>query len=67
MFTPETDMATRVKWAAKALENAGFNTVADFLDAVYTTEFPARTPCAEIQKKHGKIVSLKRSRYSVGM
>jgi hypothetical protein len=26
VFTPEMDMATRVKWAAKALENAGFNT-----------------------------------------
>jgi hypothetical protein len=28
----------------------GFNS-SDFLDAVYTTEFPARTPCAELQKK----------------
>ena len=44
-------MATRVKWAAKALENAGFNTVADFLDAVYTTNFPASTTCAELQKQ----------------
>ena len=51
VFTPEADMATRVKWAFTALENAGFNSIAAFLDAVYTTEFPARTTCAELQKE----------------
>jgi len=52
VFTPEADMATRVKWAFTALENAGFNSIAAFLDAVCTTrEFPARTTCAELQKE----------------
>jgi hypothetical protein len=51
VFPPGTDVATRVKWASTALEMAGFDSIADFLDAVYTTEFPARNPCAELQKK----------------
>ena len=51
VFTPETDIATRVKWATTALENAGFDSIAAFLDAVYTTNFPARTTCAELQKQ----------------
>jgi hypothetical protein len=50
-FTPETDIAIRVKWDATALENAGFDTVAGFLDALYTTNFPARTTYAELQKE----------------
>ena len=48
MFTLETDIATRAKWATTALENAGFDSIAAFLDAVYTTNFPA---CAELQKQ----------------
>ena len=51
VFPPGTDVATRVKWASTALEMAGFGSIADFLDAVYTTEFPARTPCAVLQKE----------------
>jgi hypothetical protein len=51
VFTPETDIATRVKWATTALENAGFDSIAALLDAVYTTNFPARTTCAELQKQ----------------
>jgi len=48
VFTLETDIATRAKWATTALENAGFDSIAAFLDAVYTTNFPA---CAELQKQ----------------
>jgi hypothetical protein len=51
VFTPETDIATRVKWATTALENAGFDSIAAFLDAVHTINFPARTTCAELQKQ----------------
>ncbi|KAN0079459.1 hypothetical protein V8E54_004673 [Elaphomyces granulatus] len=34
-----------------ALENAGFDSIAAFLDAVYTTNFLAHTTCAELQKQ----------------
>lgn len=47
----ETDMATRVKQVTSALKKAGFNSIMAFLDAVYTTDFPARTACAKIQKE----------------
>jgi len=44
-------MATRITCATTALKNAGFNSIATFLDAVCTTSFPARTTCAEIQRE----------------
>ena len=44
-------IATRVKQATTALGNAGFNSIAAFLDAICTTNFPARSDCAEIQKE----------------
>ena len=48
---PPAWVSHQSKWATTALENAGFDSIAAFLDAVYTTNFPAHTTCAELQKQ----------------
>lgn len=44
------DEATRVKWAVQALQNAGFDSITDFLKIVYTQRFAPKTTCHRIQK-----------------
>jgi hypothetical protein len=50
VFTPEVDIATRLKYAFTALDNAGFNNITSFLDALFTTNFPVGTTCWQLQK-----------------
>jgi hypothetical protein len=44
------DTGTRVKWAVQALQNAGFNSITDFIETVYLERFAPGTTCHRIQK-----------------
>lgn len=44
------DTATRVKWALQALQNAGFDSITDFIETVYLERFTPGTTCHRIQK-----------------
>jgi len=45
-----SDTGTRVKWAVRALQNAGFDSITDFIETVYLTRFAPDTTCHRIQK-----------------
>ena len=43
-------IGTRVKWAVQALQNAGFDSITDFIETVNLERFAPGTTCHRIQK-----------------
>ena len=56
-FTKETasEIPNRVEWALQALKNAGFNNLAEFHHALYTTTFHPGSFCDTVQKEEWEV------------